>query len=42
MAIKNAIRVALKGIDQQINPQIVEEIKKYAVVEPVPEPRPAV
>ena len=41
MAIKNAIRVALKGIDQQINPQIVEEIKKYAVVEPAQEQRPA-
>lgn len=40
-AIKNAINVALMGIDQQINPQIVEEIKKYAVAEPAQE-RPAV
>jgi glycerol-3-phosphate acyltransferase PlsX len=28
-AVKNAIRVAAEGIQQQINPQIVEEIKKY-------------
>jgi glycerol-3-phosphate acyltransferase PlsX len=28
-AIKNAIRVACEGIQQQINPHIVEEIKKY-------------
>ena len=28
-AIKNAIRVAAEGIQQQINPQIVAEIKKY-------------
>ena len=28
-AIKSAIRVALESIDQQINPHIVEEIKKY-------------
>ena len=28
-AIKNAIRVAAEGIQQQINPLIVEEIQKY-------------
>jgi len=28
-AIKNAIRVAAESIEQQINPHIVEEIKKY-------------
>jgi glycerol-3-phosphate acyltransferase PlsX len=28
-AVKNAIRVAAESITQQINPQIVEEIKKY-------------
>ena len=28
-AIKNAIRVAGEGIQQQINPHIVEEIQKY-------------
>ncbi len=29
LAIKNAIRVALESIDQQVNPHIVEEIKNY-------------
>jgi len=28
-AVKNAIRVAAEGIQQQINPQIVAEIQKY-------------
>ena len=28
-AIKNAIRVAVEGIQQQVNPHIVEEIQKY-------------
>ena len=28
-AIKNAIRIALESIGQQVNPHIVEEIKKY-------------
>ena len=28
VAIKNAIRVALESIDQQVNPHIVEEVKK--------------
>ncbi len=28
-AVKNAIRVAGEGIQQQINPHIVEEIEKY-------------
>ncbi|HEX4086725.1 MAG TPA: phosphate acyltransferase PlsX [Chthoniobacteraceae bacterium] len=28
-AVKNAIRVAAEGIQQQINPQIVEELQKY-------------
>ena len=40
-AIKNAIRVALQGIDQQINPHIVKEIKKYTVVTQHQEQRPA-
>ena len=40
-AIKNAISVAMKGIDQQVNPHIVEAIKKYAAVEPAREPIPA-
>lgn len=40
-AIKNAISVAMKGIDQQVNPHIVEAIKKYAVAEPAQEPVPA-
>lgn len=41
LAIKNAIRVALTGIDQQINPHIVEEIKKYAPAEPAAKERSA-
>ncbi len=42
LAIKNALGVAMKGIDQQVNPHIVEAIKKYAVAEqPLPEQRPA-
>ena len=35
-AIKNAIRVALESIDQQVNPHIVEEVKKYYAHAPSP------
>jgi glycerol-3-phosphate acyltransferase PlsX len=37
-AIKNAIRVAGEGIQQQINPHIVEEIKKYHDALATPKP----
>ena len=33
-AIKNAIRVALESIDQQVNPHIVEEVKNYYAKHP--------
>ena len=36
LAIKNAIRVALESIDQQVNPHIVEEIKNYYAKHPDP------
>ena len=38
-AIKNAIRVALESIDQQVNPHIVQEVKKYYANAPSPSPR---
>ncbi len=31
-AIKNAVRIALESIGQQVNPHIVEEIKKYVAI----------
>jgi glycerol-3-phosphate acyltransferase PlsX len=37
IAIKNAIRVALEGIDQQVNPHIVEEVKRYYAQAPGPQ-----
>ncbi len=40
VAIKNAIRVALESIDQQVNPHIVEEIKNYYANAPSPQPPP--
>ena len=33
-AIMNAIRIALEGIGQQVNPHIVEEVKKYDAKSP--------
>ena len=36
LAIKNAIRVALESMDQQINPHIVEEINSYYAKHPEP------
>jgi glycerol-3-phosphate acyltransferase PlsX len=29
LAIKNALRVAAESIEQQVNPHIVEEIRRY-------------
>ena len=29
LAIKNALRVAAESIEQQVNPHIVEEVRRY-------------
>jgi glycerol-3-phosphate acyltransferase PlsX len=29
LAVKNALRVAAESIEQQVNPHIVEEIRRY-------------
>ncbi len=40
-AIKNAIRVAAESIAHQVNPHIVEEIKRYNEATAAPQPAPA-
>lgn len=41
LAVKNAIRVAAESIQHQINPHIVEEIKRYNDTIAAPQPAPA-